>query len=92
MKVIIEVDIPVSGSKAEAEMAVKRHFDHNWMSEWWHTDDVIEQASNSGEELTEDEARWVLKMMDKYHDCNHGHSWDSMDCYIEDVVKQRGKK
>jgi hypothetical protein len=89
MKITIEVDIPAKGSKAEAEMAVKRHFDPDWMSEWWHIDDVIEQAENNGEQLTEDEAREVLRLMDKYHDCNNGHTWDSMDCYIDHVTTQR---
>jgi hypothetical protein len=88
MKVTIEVDIPQGRSVAEAEMAVKRHFDPNWMAEWWHTDDVIEQAENSGEQLTEEDARWVLQMMDKYHDCNNGHTWDSMDSWI-DKAKER---
>jgi hypothetical protein len=89
MKVMIEVDIPVNRSKAEAEMAVKRHFDPNWMAEWWCVDDVIEQAS---EEISTEEAQWVLQMMEKRHDCNYGHTWDSMDHWIDHVLGQRGKK
>ena len=88
-KVMIEVDIPEGRSVAEAQDAVKQHFDPNWMAEWWHIDDVIEQAENSGEQLTEDEAREVLMWMNKWHDCNNGHTWDSMDRCIDNVVQQR---
>jgi hypothetical protein len=88
MKVMIEVNIPVNGTKAEAEMAVKRYFDPDWMAEWWCTDDVIEQAC---EDISTEEARWVLQMMEKRHDCNHGHTWDSMDYWIEKAIEKRGK-
>jgi hypothetical protein len=88
MKVMIEVNIPANGSKAEAEMAVKRHFDPDWMAEWWCVDDVIEQAN---EEISTKEARWVLQMMEKRHDCNHGHTWDSMDHWIDKAIEKRGK-
>ena len=88
-KVMIEVNIPAGRSIAEAKQAVARQFDSDWMAEWWHTDDVIEQAENAGEQLTYEEARWVLQMMDKYHDCSIGHSWDSMDSWIEKAVEQR---
>jgi hypothetical protein len=89
MKVMIEVDIPSEEKIEEAIYAVKRQFDPNWMSEWWHIDDVIEQADNHDEQLTEDEAREVLRLMDKHHDCNYGHTWDSMGSAIDDVVSRR---
>ena len=89
-KVMIEVEIPAGRSIAEAKQAVERHFSKDWLVEWWHVDDVIEQAENAhGEQLTYEEARWVLQMMDKYHDCSIGHSWDSMDSWIEKAVEQR---
>ena len=92
MKVSIEVEIPDGADADEAIYAVRRHFSPDWMCEWWHIDDVIEQAENSGEQLTYEEAREVLRLMDKYHDCNNGHSWDSMDSWIEQVVGQREKE
>lgn len=88
MKMMIEVDIPEGRSVSEAEGAVKRAFDPNWMSEWWHIDDVIEQADTNGNNLTEEDARWVLQMMDKSHDCNYGHTWDSMDYWIDRAVEK----
>jgi hypothetical protein len=87
-KVMIEVEIP-EGKIDEAIYAVKKHFSPDWMCEWWHIDDVIEQAENHNEQLTEEEARQVLKYMDKFHDCNYGHTWDSMDSTIDIVLQQR---
>jgi len=87
--VTIEVNIPAGRSIAEAKQAVERQFDPDWMAEWWHSDDVIEQAETNGEQLTTDEAREVLRLMDKRHDCNVGHNWDTMDSWVDFVVGQR---
>jgi hypothetical protein len=88
--VMIEVNIPAGRSIAEAKMAVERHFSNDWIAEWWHIDDAIEQAESAhDEQLTKDEAREVLGMMEDQHDCNIGHSWETMDRYIEQVIQQR---
>jgi hypothetical protein len=89
MKVTITVDIPEGRSVAEAEGAIKQYFDPDWMAEWWHTDDVIEQAENNGEQVTEYEAREVLRLMSKYHDCEIGINWDVIDNWVDHVVGQR---
>jgi hypothetical protein len=93
MKITIEVDIPQGRSVAEAEMAVKQHFDPDWMASWWHIDDIIEQDDGSEEEpysdLTKEEAREVLRLMDKYHDCDIGICWDVIDGWIDHVKQQR---
>lgn len=88
-KVTIEVDIPDESKIDEAIYAVKKHFSPDWMCEWWHIDDVIEQAENHDEQLTEDEARDVLTFMEHFHDCNYGHTWDSMDSAIDIILQQR---
>lgn len=92
-KIMLEVDIPSGRSIAEAEMAVKRHFDPDWMSEWWHKDDIHEQANNwdsdEPNEITDDEAREILRLMEKYHDCSIGINWDVIDNWIAHVVQHR---
>jgi len=88
-KVMIEVDIPQGRSVSEAEAAVKRHFDPDWMAEWWHSDDIIEQAENYGEQVTYEEAQEVLRLMSKYHDCEVGICWDVIDGWIDHVVSHR---
>lgn len=89
MKKMIQVDIPEGRSVTEAELAVKRAFDPDWMAEWWHIDDVIEQAETHGEQLTEQEARDVLVMVNRKHDCNIGINWDVIDYCIEQVIEER---
>lgn len=88
-KVMIEVDIPQGRSIAEAEGAVKRHFDSDWMAEWWHIDDVQGQAENMGEELTDEECRDVLSMVSRKHDCQYGINWDVIDYWIERIIEER---
>ena len=88
-KFMIAVDIPNGRSVAEAEMAVKRAFDPDWVSEWWHIDDVAMQAESQGETLTEEECRDVLAMVMRKHDCNIGINWDVIDYWIDEIVKAR---
>jgi len=89
MKTMIEVDIPTGRSVAEAQGAVMRAFDPDWMAEWWHIDDVIEQAENHGEQLTEKEAREVLRLLSKYQNCEVGINWDVIDSWVDHIVEQR---
>jgi hypothetical protein len=93
MKMMIEVDIPNGRSVAEAEMAVKMTFNPDWVAEWWHIDDIIQQDDGAEDEphsdLTEDEAREVLRLMTKEHDCEVGINWDVIDAWIDHVKAQR---
>jgi hypothetical protein len=93
MKMMIEVDIPNGRSVAEAEMAVKMAFNPDWVAEWWHIDDIIQQDDGAEDEphsdLTEDEAREVLRLMIKEHDCEVGINWDVIDNWIDHVKDQR---
>jgi len=89
MKAMIEIDIPEGRSIAEAEYAVKRVLDPNWLAEWWHTSDVESQAESMGEKLTEEECRDVLAYMSRKHDCNIGINWDVIEHWIDYVVEDR---
>ena len=94
MKMMIEVDIPQGRSVAEAESAVKQHFDPDWMSSWWHIDDVKGQANGWDEEdtehsITDEEAREILRLADKYHNCEVGINWDVLDHWIDHLKAQR---
>ena len=90
--VTIEVNIPAGRSIAEAKQAVAMHFDEDWMTEHWHIDDVIEQAENNGEQITIEEARKILQLIDKNHDCNIGINWDVIDNWVDFVVGLRKKE
>lgn len=89
MKMMIEVDIPSGRSVAEAVGAVKRAFDPDWFAEWWHKDDVISQAESNGIDITDDEARDVMAMVIRKHDCNIGINWDVIDYWIDEIVAER---
>lgn len=96
-KMMIEVDIPSGRSVAEAESAVKRAFDPDWIASWWHISDVQdlddgwedEDEPADPEALTDEEAREVLRLADKYHDCDEGICWDVLRGWIYHVKAQR---
>lgn len=92
-KVMIEVDIPSGRSVSEAEAAVKRAFDPDWVASWWHISDIHGQANgwdfDEAQEITDEEAREVLRLMDKYHDANNGICWDVIDGWIDHVKELR---
>ena len=94
MKTMIEVDIPQGRSIAEAVGAVKQFFDPDWMASWWHISDVHTIANESGEdeadEITDEQAREVLRLMNKNHDSNIGINWETIDVWI-DIVKNQSK-
>lgn len=97
MKMMIEVDIPAGRSVAEAQGAVKRAFDPDWIASWWHISDIQdlddgwedEDEPADPEALTDEEAREVLRLADKYHDCEEGINWDVLRGWIYHVKAQR---
>ena len=98
MKTMIEVDIPQGRSIAEAEGAVKQFFDPDWIASWWHISDIHIQAniaegidSDEADEITDEQAREVLRLMNKNHDSNVGINWETIDVWI-DIVKNQSKE
>ncbi|HEY9341914.1 MAG TPA: hypothetical protein VIQ23_10050 [Hanamia sp.] len=59
--------------------------DGNTISIVWSIDDVMEQAKQDEKEITEDQARKVLKMMKDNHDCNYGITWETISAYIDQI-------
>ena len=39
----------------------------------------------NGTPLTDKQVDDVLTMMERNHDCNHGVSWETIECYVDDV-------
>ena len=98
MKAMIEVDIPIGKTIAEAQGAVKRAFDPDWIGSWWHISDIHQHANSlegicndEAEEITDEEAREVLRLMDKCHDCEVGLNWDVIESWIDHVKELRRK-
>ncbi len=44
----------------------------------WHIDDVLSIDPS----LSNDKAREVLLLVEKYHDCNYGISWETIEAAI----------
>ena len=91
-KVMIEIDLP-EGQAIPKPEDIARLTDPNWMASWWSIEDVQEVYLGDGEytEITEEEAREVLRLADKYHDCDVGINWDVLDSWVSHVMQQRKK-
>jgi hypothetical protein len=86
MRVMIEIDLP-DGQDIPRTEDIKRLTDPNWLASWWHISDV--QSLN--DELTEDECRSVLSMVDRKHDANIGINWDFIEYWIDEIIDEREK-
>jgi hypothetical protein len=83
-KIVIEFDLPEGQDIPSAEDIV-RLTSPDWHSEWWHFEDVQSVA----EDLTDDEAREVLRYMNKYSDCNVGINWETIQVWADIVKDER---
>jgi hypothetical protein len=86
MKVMIEIDLP-DGQKIPTTEDIKRLTDPDWLASWWHISDV----QGLDDDLTEDECRDVLAMVDRKHDANIGINWDFIEYWIEQIIDEREK-
>ena len=89
-KLTIEIDLP-EGQTVPSADDIARLTNPDWIASWWHIDDVKEQYLGDGEysELTDEEAREVLRLADKYHDCENGLNWEVFDSWADHVKAQR---
>jgi hypothetical protein len=53
----------------------------------WHFTDIQEIDDS----LTNDEAREVLRLLAKYHDCNIGINWDVIKATIDVFLIEQGR-
>ena len=86
MRVVLDIDIPDGWSIPTSDM-VKRLVDPDWHADWWHIEDV--QSASNGSSLSDEEAREVLCMMNKYADCNVGINWDAIEVWNDWVMEDR---
>lgn len=93
MKHIIEIELP-DGQAVPSAADIVRLTDPDWIASWWHIDDVKEQYLGDEEysELTDEEAREVLRLADKYHDCENGLNWEVFDSWANHVIGLRDDK
>jgi hypothetical protein len=95
MKVMIELNI-AEGQAIPDAIDIARLTDPDWVASWWHISDIHGQANGWGEDeasdITDDEAREVLRLLEKYHDSNSGINWEVIDGWIDHVKSLRKEK
>jgi hypothetical protein len=90
-KVIVEFDLP-EGRAIPDPRDIVRLTDPNWIGSWWHIDDIQsfhDYDEDDPERLSDEEAREVLRLIKKYHNCEVGINWDVIDHWIDHVKAQR---
>ena len=89
-KVIVEFDLP-EGQAIPDPRDIARLTDPNWHCDWWHIEDVQEYYAGDGEyaTLTDDEAQYVLKMMEKYGNPEVGINWDAIHEWQRIAIEER---
>jgi hypothetical protein len=91
-KITIEIEVPEDFNAINTSSLIydaEKLASGDWLASWWHISDVQERAEENGDTLSDEEAREVLACIDKYHDCEVGINWYSMDVHIDNVVNER---
>jgi hypothetical protein len=83
-KVIVEFDLP-EGQAIPDPLSIVQLTSPDWLGDWWHIEDVQGVA----EDLTDEEARNVLRYIKKYSDCNIGINWETIEGWADVVRGQR---
>jgi len=92
----IKVKLPAGMSADDFKSRVAMISNPEWIASWWHISDVHMHAnilegidSDEPDEITDAEAREVLRLADKYHNSEQGINWDVLENWIEHVKQQR---
>jgi hypothetical protein len=52
----------------------------------WCEEDVLGRAKERGKKITRKQAQEILDSIDHKQDCELGISWDTLDCYIDEIA------
>jgi hypothetical protein len=92
----ITIELPVGMAADDFKSRVAMLSNFEWIASWWHISDVHTHAnileginSDEPDEITDAEAREVLRLADKYHNSEQGINWDVLENWIEHVKQQR---
>jgi hypothetical protein len=90
------IELPAHLSADEFTRRLAMLSNPEWIASYWHISDVHMHAnilegidSDEPDEITDDEAREVLRLADKYHDSEQGINWDVLEGWIDHVKQQR---
>jgi hypothetical protein len=79
MKVTIEFELP-DGQEVPKVEDIITLTSPDWFIDKWHIQDV--QANNY--HLTDDQAREVIELMYKHHDCTVGVNWEFINTLVDE--------
>lgn len=86
-KVIVEFDLP-DGQLIPDPLSIVQLTSPDWYCDWWHIEDVQSVA----EDLSDDEARKVLRYMARKPDASMGINWETIELWADIVKKERPKE
>jgi hypothetical protein len=72
----ITVEIPDNMPDHIAKEKFSRLFSNDWIIDWWHISDVQSERPD----LTDEQAREVLEMVDRRRDATIGINWEFIRC------------
>lgn len=75
----ITVQIPDHMTESEFTGRIARLCDPDWLANWW----SIEDVQGERPDLTDDQAREVLRLIDRQHDAEIGINWQ----FIRDIAE-----
>ena len=87
MKVMIEINLP-DGQKIPTSEDILRLTSPDWISDWWHIEDVGDCLAPHYE-LSEEDCREVLRRLSKYRDPSEGINWNTLRYYADMVFEER---
>jgi hypothetical protein len=91
-KILLEIEVPDylpddASTELKYERAVElaeKAFSPDWLIESWHISDVQDVR----EDLTDDEARRVLKELKIGYDANIGINWEVIEIAIDNICEE----
>lgn len=80
----ITLTVPNHISEAEFLNLVDRISSEDWIADWWHIDDIKDQR----DDLSDDQAREVLRHIKRHKDATIGINWTVIDCAADIVFPE----
>jgi len=84
MKVLIEIDL-LDGQKIPDASDILRLTSSDWLCDFWHIDDVKECLDY---DITDDDARKVLELVENLRDCNEGINWHFIQFCADRILRR----
>jgi hypothetical protein len=87
----ISISIPDHLTEEEFKNRLEMISSRDWIASWWHIEDITSCCDWHDLDITDDDAREVLRLADKYHDSEQGLNWHVLQYWVDHVAQQRKK-